>query len=299
MSESLDASFGYCQSVARTAGRNFYFSFLALPRTLFRDMCALYAFMRETDDIGDDHETPVEIREQLIEAWRIRLHQALETDFDAQSGPANVSEPPSVFPAMADVVRRHSIPIEYLEGVIDGVRGDLERRRFESFNELAGYCYQVAGCVGLCCIHIWGFNDDRAIPAAIACGEAFQLTNILRDLREDAVAGRIYVPQDELARFDVSEDQLREGRIDAGFRDLMKFQVSRARERYRSGVELLSYLQPDGRPILTAMLRIYGGLLKRIEQCNYDVFSERVSLSKVRKLGIALGSYLGGKAPRF
>jgi phytoene synthase len=166
----------------RTAG-NFYFSFLTLPGPLFRDMCALYAFMRISDDLGDDESVSIDRRRELLAAWRQSLGRAL--DGDPRDHPA--------LPALADAVGRHSVPREHLFAVLDGVAMDLKPAGFETFEELSKYCYHVAGAVGLCCIHVWGFHDDRAIPAAIDCGLAFQLTNILRDLGEDARAGRVYL----------------------------------------------------------------------------------------------------------
>jgi phytoene synthase len=192
-----------------------------------------------------------------------------------------------VFPALADVVRRHGIPPEHLAAVIDGVAMDLEPAGFETFGELADYCYHVAGAVGLCCIHVWGFHGGQAAGRAIDCGTAFQLTNILRDLGEDAAMGRVYLPREDLRRFGYSLDDLRAGRRTDAFRELMRFQVARAREHYARAERLFDDLDPPGRPIFAAMLRIYGGLLEEIERREYDVFSRRLRLPKWRKLWIA------------
>jgi phytoene synthase len=164
---------------------------------------------------------------------------------------------------------------------------DLRPVAFETFDRLADYCYHVAGAVGLACIHLWGFHDERAVAAAIDCGTAFQITNILRDLREDAARGRVYLPQEDLARFDLSADDLAQGRRDERFERLMQFEVARAREYYARARPLYDYLDPPGKPILETMLRIYGGLLDEIERRRYDVFTRRVELSCGRKLYIA------------
>src|SRR5690606_32271395 len=143
---------------------------------------------------------------------------------------------------------------------------DLDPQGFETFDDLAFYCDHVAGAVGLCCIHIWGFRDPAAGERALECGRAFQLTNILRDLREDAKMGRIYLPREDLERFRYTPKDLCSGVRDDRFRDLMMFEVIRAREYYRRSLVLHQQLEPPGRPILSAMLQIYGGLLQEIER---------------------------------
>lgn len=283
MATAVGDSYAYCQALARRTGRNFYFSFLTLPRRLFRDMCVLYAFMRHTDDLGDSVELTLPERRRQLAQWRMHLDEAL-------LGSPGESR---ILPALADVAARHHIPPEYLREVIAGVESDLVPRSFPTFRELSQYCYQVAGAVGLCCIHIWGFRDERALPRAIDCGLAFQLTNILRDLGEDARMGRIYLPEDELERFGYPAIDLRAGVLDERYYRLMQFQVSRAREYYARGTELYDYLSPAGRPVLSAMFRIYAALLKAIERQNYDVFSRRVRVSGPRKLAIAWTSLLG------
>jgi phytoene synthase len=190
------------------------------------------------------------------------------------------------------MVHRRGIPARYLHDVIEGVASDLTPRTMTTFADLERYCYQVAGAVGLCCIHVWGFRDDSALPLAIDCGTAFQLTNILRDLREDAAAGRVYLPQEDLDRFGYTTDDMRRGVRNGSFRELMRFEVARAREFYTRGATLLDQLERPGRSILTAMLRIYGRLLDGIERRDYDVYRSRVELSQSRKLWIALSSLI-------
>jgi phytoene synthase len=164
---------------------------------------------------------------------------------------------------------------------------DLTPRTFTTFTELSEYCYHVAGAVGLCCIRIWGYHTDQAEELAVDCGLAFQLTNILRDLAEDAALGRIYLPQEDLERFGYTADDLRQQRRNREFRNLMAFETERAWFYYRRSEPLLDDVEPAGRPVLGAMREIYGGLLSEIERRTFDVFTRRVRLPVWRKLWIA------------
>ncbi|TWU08737.1 All-trans-phytoene synthase [Symmachiella macrocystis] len=276
-SASLAESHAYCRTLAKRAAKNFYVSFLTLPTAHYQAMCALYAFMRICDDIGDDTTVSLSQRKIALQEWRDAVIVALE------GGPATHLS----LPALYDAVERFQIPREYLFAAIDGVEMDLGTVEFATFEELSHYCYHVAGVVGLCCIHIWGFHDDRAPAAAIECGLALQLTNIVRDIKEDAQMDRVYLPQEDLEQFDYSLADIQQQRRDERFRALMQFQVSRAREYYTAGRRLYDYLEPVGQPILDAMLRIYGGLLDEIEHRDYDIFSRRARVSTSRKLAIA------------
>lgn len=287
MTSTLEESYQYCRQLSRRTGKNFYFSFLGLPRPQFDAMCALYAFMRITDDVGDRVDVPVETRKIDLERWETELSAALN------GWPATGHEERHiVFPALCDAVDRYDIPPDYLFAVIQGVRRDLQPLRFDTFDDLSGYCYQVAGVVGLCCIHIWGFNDERAIRCAVDCGLAFQLTNILRDLAEDADMGRVYLPLNDLDHFAYSEADLSRRCNDERFTRLMQFEVQRVKMYYRKAEELFDYLEPPGKPIYRAMLRIYGGLLREIERQHYDVFQGHVTLPVWRKLLIAADAVL-------
>lgn len=274
---SLAESHTYCRTLAKRAAKNFYVSFLTLPAEHYRAMCALYAFMRICDDIGDDTSVPLSQRKFALQEWRDAVIVALDGDPAAHLA----------LPALCDAVKRFQIPREYLLAAIDGVGMDLGTVEFATFDELSRYCYHVAGVVGLCCIHIWGFHDDRAKAAAIECGLALQLTNIVRDIKEDAQMDRVYLPQEDLEQFDYSLDDIQQERRDERFRALMRFQVARAREFYTAGRRLYDYLEPVGQPILDAMLRIYGGLLDEIEHRDYDIFTGRARVSTSRKLAIA------------
>ncbi|MES2791655.1 MAG: phytoene/squalene synthase family protein [Planctomycetota bacterium] len=281
MPPELSESYAFCRALAKRAG-NFYFAFWSLPADRFWAMCALYGFTRLVDDAGDDPTLPLEQRTLLLQQWRQNLTSAL-----AGAPPQHI-----VFPALLDTVKKYDIPTEYLFALIDGVEMDLQPVSYNTFQDLSGYCYHVAGVIGLCCIHVWGFHDERAKPAAILCGQAFQLTNILRDIREDFSNGRCYLPQADLAQFQYTEDDLGRGVRDDRFRQLMTFEVRRARELYASGNELTQYLSPVGKPIFDTMVKLYRGLLDEIERADYDVFSKRIRLSTWRKLRFAAGGML-------
>lgn len=249
-------------------------------------MEAVYAFMRICDDLADDETVSREDRAGRLADWRDDVTAAL-------AGGA-VADP--YLPAIADVVRRRAIPHVYLFEVIAGVTSDLAPRQPADLGELEAYCYRVAGAVGLCCIHVWGFDAgsrDEAVAAAVDCGLALQLTNILRDVREDAENGRVYLPADECGRFGVTADTFLAGEPTAGFEDVMRFQIVRAREAYLRGRRLLPLLDPCGRPVLRAMLRLYGSILERIAADPSAVLRGRVALPKWRKAGIAAGAMLG------
>ena len=287
MNVTLDESYAYCRSLAKRTARNFYYSFLGLPPDRLRAMCVLYAFMRLTDDLGDDDSKPSEQRAVELVHWKEQFELAM-------SGGECRHE---VFPALVDVISRFGIPHEYFLAVIEGVRMDVEPEDFQTFDDLRKYCYHVAGAVGLCCIHIWGFHDPRAVESAVECGLAFQLTNILRDLRVDAEMGRVYIPAEDLQRFEYSAADIAAACTDGRFHRLMEFETARAKDYYRKAEELFDYLEPVGKPILRAMLRIYGGLLAEIERRDYDVFSHQVSLPGWKKLLIAADALLRRQWP--
>jgi 15-cis-phytoene synthase len=276
MPVDLANSYAYCQETARRKAGNFYPAFRLLPRSQRLSMCALYSFFRETDDLADE-EAPTALKKQALKSWRGSLAQALQGSY---------SHP--LHPALDHSVKQFGIPPEFLEEVIDGVEMDLDIVRYRTFDDLYPYCYRVASAVGLACIHIWGFSGQDAKKHAEAAGIAFQLTNILRDLKEDAQRGRIYLPQEDLVRFQYGEDELTRGECNDRFRDLMQFEVGRAKEYYDRGRPLVNYLNPPGRAIFMTMARTYRGLLNLIEKNRYDVFSKRLRLPRWRKVGLAL-----------
>jgi phytoene synthase len=274
----LGRSYRLCGQIARRSAKSFYYSFLLLPRPQRRAMCALYAFLRRTDDIADGDQ-PLKLRRAALERWRGSLAAALEGRFE---------DP--ILPALADTVARYQIRRADLVAVIDGVQMDLDQYHYETFADLAAYCDRVAGAVGLACLRIWNCHAAEAEPAARHCGIAFQLTNILRDLQEDLDHRRVYLPQEDLRRFEVDMSVLRGGIRDARFRALMQFEIQRAESFYDQGAILERYLTADARMAFCAMMSTYRALLGEIKRRGGDVFSRRVRLTSWHKWRIVARS---------
>jgi 15-cis-phytoene synthase len=279
----VDRSYDYCRQVARKRAKNFYYSFLLLSTQQRRAMCAIYAFMRYCDDLSDE---PGATR-AAMERWRCELEEALEGRFGGLP----------VWPAFHHTVRRFCIPHDYFREMIAGVASDLETRQIGTFEELYQYCYQVASVVGLTIIHIFGFDSRTALPLAEKCGVAFQLTNILRDVREDAERGRIYLPREDLCRFGVSPEDFGCGKRTEAFVRLMRFEAARAKSYYKESMPLLDLVHPRSRPSLWALITIYSQLLDRIEKTGYDVLSRRVRLRAAEKCWILARAMFSGRAP--
>lgn len=267
MPVSLEESYAHCRRVAKSRARNFYYSFILLSHDQKNAMCAMYAFMRFCDDLSDDRGANLE----SIDNWRRELDGAL----------AGIYSSNPVWPAFHDAVRRYQIPHEYFHEMIQGVSSDLQPRNVENFEQLYRYCYQVAGVVGLTTIHIFGFDSPSALPLAEKCGAAFQLTNILRDVREDAENGRVYIPAEDLLRFSAD---LR--KHDGNFVRLMRFEAQRARAYYHQSQPLLDLIHRRSRPSLWALMQIYQRLLDRIEGSDFDVLERHISLPTWEKLSI-------------
>ena len=284
----LEESYRLCREVACRAARNFYYSFWALPAAKREAMCALYAFFRRTDDIGDEPGTR-EDKRTALQAWRAEFLEAWPLKADEHR---DFTDP--LLPAIVDAAQRFQIPREYFETAIDGVESDLERTTFATYDELEHYCYQVASVVGLACIHVWGFRDEPAArEAARRCGLAFQLTNIVRDVVEDAGLGRTYLPLEALTRHGVTPAELAAPTLgDASAnerrRALIREVAERAEGYYADARKLMPYLSRDGRAIYAAMIDIYHALLVKIRRRDYDVFRERVRLPGWYKALLAL-----------
>ena len=274
---SLDADYERCAQVTRRSRSSFYYAFILLPPERRRALHAVYAFCRFIDDIADDEA----IREPalLLKRWREELDRVYS------GAPTR-----ALSRALADSARRFKIPRELFEEIINGVEMDLSRKRYQSWEELRPYCYRVASALGLICIEIFGYPNPSAKLYAENLGLALQLTNILRDVREDAERGRIYLPLEDLARFNVSEEEILGGVYSPNFVSLMDFEARRARELYALAQ---SELAPEDRATLLtaeAMRLIYAALLERIIKSNYRVLDRRHSLSAPHKL------YLVGRA---
>jgi len=271
---TLAESYAFCEQVARTQAKNFYYSFLLLSRPQRQAMCAIYAFMRYCDDLSDAEG--ISDRAGAIARWQADLDAALA---------GNAPEHP-VWPAFADAVARYRIPHEYFRAMIRGVSSDLEPRHVQTFQELYDYCYHVASVVGLTIIHIFGFNDPRALELAEKCGVAFQLTNILRDVREDAEHGRVYLPAEDLERFGVNPNELAGAALSPALRSLLEFEAERARAYYRESEPLMDMVDRGSRASLKALIGIYSRLLERISSSGYEVLRERVRVPAWEKLWI-------------
>src|SRR5262245_19870526 len=249
----LQQSYALCQRLARKSASNFYFSFLLLPRQKRRAMCALYAYLRRVDDLGDDEQYGNASRSAALARLRIELDRALDGD---------ARDP--ILHALADTVARYHIPREYVTAVLDGMERDLTGRRYETFDELEEYCYHVASVVGLSCIYIWGFRGPEALEPARQCGIAFQLTNIFRDLKEDTSRGRVYLPLEDLRRFRCSIEDLSRGEVNSRLLSLIEFEAARAEELFHAAAALEPLLHRDGRRVFRAMMETYGSLLRKI-----------------------------------
>ena len=275
---TLEESYAFCDRVARTQAKNFYYSFLLLSRPRRQAMCAIYAFMRYCDDLSDAEG--VSDRAGAIARWQADLDSAL-----AGRAPEHAPEH-AVWPAFSDAVARYRIPHEYFRDMIRGVSSDLEVRHIQTFQELYDYCYHVASVVGLTIIHIFGFEDPRALQLAERCGVAFQLTNILRDVREDAEHGRVYLPAEDLVRFGVKTAELSGPALSPSLRSLLAFEADRAREYYRESEPLMDMIHSESRASLKALIGIYSRLLERISDSGYQVLGERVRVPAWEKIWI-------------
>ena len=281
----LRAAYGVCRHIARSSAKNFYYGFLVLPARKRNALCAVYAFMRRADDISDDPSIPADQRREKLAAWIEGLRRVVDGE--------RTDDP--VFMALADAQRTFNIPLDLLEKLVQGTAmdlptqpacGDETRLHYETFDELYDYCYHVASVVGLVCIRIFGYRDPRAEKLAEQTGVAFQLTNIIRDVKEDSQLGRVYLPYEDLRRFSVDPKTLTNGNAAAAFRPVLEFEAQRARELYHAADELLPLIDDDSQPALWTLVQIYHRLLDRIAERGYDVFTEKIRLSTAEKLGI-------------
>jgi phytoene synthase len=304
LTTQVEDAYRICRNIARREAKNFYYSFVALPRAKRDAICAVYAFMRHADDLSDDESLPLDERRRRLDAW-LGAWRAAAVD-------GRTDDP--VFLALHDAKRRFEIPSKLLEQLVEGTTMDVRKdaipananasgiyETYATFADLYRYCYLVASVVGLVCIRIFGYEDKLAEKLAEETGVAFQLTNILRDVREDAERGRIYLPCEDMVRFGVTAEQLKSVRgngIPDGLRKLLHFEAERAEQYYRAGQELLPLIAADSRPALWVLITIYHRLLRRIEASKYEVFSERVSVPTYEKLAILMWGILRGLGNR-
>jgi 15-cis-phytoene synthase len=281
----LERAYAECRAIARREAKNFYYSFVALPEARRNAICAIYAFMRKADDLSDDESIPREERRRNLTAWLAEWHAA------STGGATN----DLVFVAVRDAIFRFNIPMELLDELVAGTTMDLQQAEgtvdtYATFDDLYRYCYLVASVVGLVCIRIFGYTDVRAEKLAEETGVAFQLTNILRDVAEDAARNRVYLPLDQLARHGISVDSILSRAPGApptgNERALLSELGARAEKYYQSARSLLPLIDRESRPALWVLVRIYRGLLRRIRRANYDVFSRRIRVPSFQKMEI-------------
>jgi phytoene synthase len=300
----LDMAYSVCRSIARSSAKNFYYGFVVLPRRKRNALSAVYAFMRLCDDIADDNTLSSDNRHNKLLDWLDKVHRAL----------AGQPTDDPVLLALTDAQRTYQIPVGLLDQLAYGTAADLDHvpehqssghqgseqrpesasgsplaARYQTFEELRQYCYGVASVVGLVCIKIFGYRDPAAESLAERCGLAFQLTNIIRDVKEDVAVGRVYFPQEDLVQFGLTSSDLAAQQVDlARIRPLLAMEADRARECYLAGEELIPLVNEDSQPALWVLITIYRRLLEKIAAKQYDVFTERVRLS-VREKIIVLG----------
>lgn len=285
MNESVEQAYAACETIARREAKNFYYAFRALPKPKRAAVCAVYAFMRHADDLADDERLPREQRLFQSQQWLEQWHRAS----------TGASTDNLVFIALRDAQQRFGISIELLDQLVQGTMLDLtvpatatEMATYQTFDELYRYCFLVASVVGLVCIRIFGYTDPRAEGLAEQTGIAFQLTNILRDVREDAERGRIYLPLDDLERYHLTAEQIASIRgnqkLTPNERALMEMEASRARRYYLAAENLLPMIAADSRAALWVLVTIYRRLLDRIEGAQYQVFSAKVKVQTMEKL---------------
>lgn len=265
----------YCQDKAASSGSSFYYSFLFLPRPRRRAITALYAFCREVDDVVDDNKTP-EVSRIKLQWWKDEVDRLFE---------GQPQHP--VTQALQSAISEFDLPREYFIEIIDGMEMDLEQHRYATFKELSLYCYRVASVVGLLSAEIFGYRDRHTLKYARDLGLAFQLTNILRDVGEDARRGRIYLPREDLQRFGVREEDLLQGRESPEFYQLMAFEAQRAREFYQRAHAHLPDTDRRAQRAGLIMSRIYERLLDELEKDGFHVLTRRINLTALAKLWLA------------
>jgi squalene synthase HpnC len=283
-------SYEHCHRIARASHSNFYYAFFLLPKPKRDALAALYAFMRLIDDVSDEGQD-LAAKQRGLARWRAALDQAITGQEQVFDGNAAVVSPAAslpgaeqILPALVDTMQRYNMPARYLHDLISGAEMDLTVRLYPTFERLREYCYRVAGTVGLTCTHVFGFRDARALDLAEKLGLAFQLTNIIRDVHEDHKLGRVYLPEEDLARYGVSPKDFDRAEATLGMRELLRFEADRAWQLYEEGSALLGLIEEDSRAALWLLVHTYSALLGRIEALDFAVFGEKIRLSKAEKM---------------
>ena len=303
----LERSYALCREIARRSGSSFFWSFYLLPPQRRTAMQVLYAFLRRVDDVADepdptrpetgestadrysrhdtepprrtatrDRDNSAEARRARLSQWRQGLEQAV----------AGNPLPTGIWPALADIIEQYALPAAPLHAALDGALIDIARPRFATLDELYDYCDLVSTSVGRSSLAIWGAPEAASLPATACCGRAIQLTNILRDVREDAEQGRVYLPEVDLQRVGCRYEQLRAGRSDRAFCALMELEIGRAEKLYDDATPLVASLPVEAQPICRAILQTYGQLLRRIKECPERVLRQRVRVPHWERIWI-------------
>src|SRR6266568_4823849 len=287
---NLAQSYEECHRIARASHSNFYYAFVLLPKPKRDGLAALYAFMRLVDDVSDGNHSLL-AKQRGLSKWRAAFDEAVTGHSQVFDGNAAIPLPSEtlygeaeVLPALVDTMQRYKMPARYLHDLISGAEMDLMIQTYPTFDRLREYCYRVAGTVGLTCTHVFGFRDARALDLAERLGLAFQLTNIIRDVHEDHKLGRVYLPEEDLARYGVSPEDFDRNEATLGMRELLRFETDRAWQLYEEGAALLGLIDEDSRSALCLLVHTYSALLGRIEALDFAVFGDKIRLSKSEKM---------------
>jgi len=295
VNHQLSHAYAVCRGISRRAAKNFYYGFMVLPSEKRNALSAVYAFMRHADDISDDPGVDPQQKRQKLSEWL----EAAKAVFAGKS----TDDP--VLMALGDAQNKFKIPPELFEKLVYGTSLDLDIPSTpdapavvcQTFEDLKHYCYYVASVVGLVCIRIFGYDDKKAEFLAEDCGLAFQLTNIIRDVKEDALLGRIYIPEEDLARTNLSAANFAPSLLQGAsqsqqLRPALEYEADRARKYYESAKWLMELIEEDSRPALWVLVEIYSRLLQKITERNYDVLTERVRLTRWEKLKVLSRGFL-------
>ncbi|MCF7890202.1 phytoene/squalene synthase family protein [Candidatus Bipolaricaulota bacterium] len=270
----------YCKRITRDRAKNFYWAILTLPKDKRSAVYTIYTFARRCDDIADS-SWDVSRKKDHLEQERENLKSLYEGNPRGK-----------LYEALGRTVEKYDIPRTYFDQLIQGVEMDLTKERYSTFKDLKVYCFRVASVVGLALIEIFGYDDDKAKKHAIDLGLGMQMTNIIRDVAEDYSRGRIYIPEEDLAKFNCDFSRVDSNGVDAQFRELMDYEAVRAREFFRSGKKLFAYLTPRTRACPAGLYGIYSKLLEKMESSGWQVWDQRTRLNTVRKVSAVLGQWL-------
>lgn len=267
--------------ITQSSKTNFLYSFSLLPKEKYEAINTVYAFCRQTDDIVDNEMDSTELKFKKIREWKNEFEQALK-------GSSNYT----LLNQVTKIIRNFNIPVEPFFELIKGMEADLQVSRYKDFNTLYQYCFRAAATVGLMCIEIFGYKTESAKQYAVNLGIALQLTNILRDVKFDALNGRIYLPEEDMKKFGYTEDDLMNFRYNESFVELMKFECKRAREYFEKAND--AFAKEDRKQLFPAriMQKIYFNILEKIEKMNYNVFGKKAKVSKLKKLYYTFGVYV-------